>query len=154
MGAFWMLRHVHTLSVTHSVTDNVTEPGAMVQDSRPALVERAIEMLASVTVIAGGSFMANRVSREAWPQLARLMADGPALATAPHAPPRDSGLSSAILQRTRHAALSCVARCALPRLPGKSLPTWALSSCRSHNLPSVGLPAVVVDNVQYSRYRG
>ena len=49
----------------------------MLQDTRPAVVERALVCLAKVTAVGGGTFLARRWRSEAWPLLARLLREGP-----------------------------------------------------------------------------
>jgi len=51
---------------------------ARMQDARPAVVERALDALAEVVVVGGGEFLARRWRADAWPQLARLLREGPA----------------------------------------------------------------------------
>ena len=51
---------------------------ARAQDARPAVVERALDALAEVVVVGGGEFLARRWRADAWPQLSRLLREGPA----------------------------------------------------------------------------
>eukprot|EP00884_Botryococcus_braunii_P020253 jgi/Botrbrau1/6911/Bobra.67_3s0029.1 len=85
---------------------------AALKDSRPPVVEQALGMLASLTVSGGGTFMTNRVSKEAWPLMLDLLANGPAHKPDPYAPPGDERLAPAVIQRIRHAVLTCITRMA------------------------------------------
>ena len=63
----------------NSIRSVMTQPAiACPQDARPAVVERALNALAEVVVVGGGEFLARRWRSDAWPQLARLLREGPA----------------------------------------------------------------------------
>lgn len=67
-------------------------------------------MLAAVAKLSG-SFLTQRFSVEAWPQLARLLREGPAVHRAPYMLPEDEHLAPAVLQRARLAVLACLSMC-------------------------------------------
>ena len=76
-----------------------------------------------------GSFLARRLSTEAWPQLARLLREGPTLVRTPSMLPGEERLAPAVLQRARLAVLACLHTCECPccfmnnpsTCPGKNL---------------------------------
>jgi hypothetical protein len=81
-----------------------------VQDTRVAVAERALDLLAVMVEVGGGQFMSRRVSKEAWPVLARMLASGPTHKPDRSAPPGDDRMSPAVLQRVRHAVLTFLKR--------------------------------------------
>ncbi len=85
--------------------------GRLPQDPRIAVVERALPAVACVAELAGG-FLARRMSSEAWPQLARLLREGPALERTPSMLPGEERLAPAVLERARVAVLACLSTCA------------------------------------------
>ena len=87
------------------------------QDSRIVVVEHALRALAELAKLSGGSFLARRVAKEAWPVLARVLREGPtaqkqskggALAVMVSAEPN----APAIIHRARQAVLESLNRCA------------------------------------------
>ena len=82
-----------------------------VQDPRIAVVERALTALAALAELSG-SFLARRLSAEAWPQLAQLLRKGPVLTRTPSMLPEEERHAPAVLQRARLAVLACLHKCA------------------------------------------
>ncbi|KAK9808680.1 hypothetical protein WJX72_001826 [[Myrmecia] bisecta] len=83
---------------------------AALKDSRVAAVEKALATLAELAELAGGDFLARRTQLEAWPVLARLLKYGPSQQRASLEAGQDDGkLAPAVVQRVRHAVLSCLA---------------------------------------------
>ncbi|KAK9820989.1 hypothetical protein WJX81_002818 [Elliptochloris bilobata] len=80
---------------------------ATLKDPRIAVVERALAVLAAVAELSG-SFLARRLSAEAWPQMARLLREGPILARTPSMLPGEERHAPAVLQRARVAVLACL----------------------------------------------
>lgn len=76
-------------------------------------MESALSVLAAVAKLSG-SFLTQRFSIEAWPQLARLLREGPVLQRAPYMLPDDERLAPAVLQRARLAVLACLSTCEGP----------------------------------------
>lgn len=51
--------------------------GALRGESRPAFVERGLQLMTQAVQLGGGQFMARRFMLQAWPLLQRLMREGP-----------------------------------------------------------------------------
>ena len=73
------------------------------QDSRPALVQGALQCLVGVCQLAGVQFMTRRVQTDAWPVLLNLMRHGVPQQPKPAHPSGDVQASTTLC----HAAASC-----------------------------------------------
>lgn len=115
------------------------------------MVEHALAVLGSIAELSG-SFLARRLSTEAWPQLARLLREGPTLVRMPSMLPEEERLAPAVLQRARLAVLACLHKCEPPCcfINNPSQLPWQKCVCMSSMLSggkwlalasSPGLPA-------------
>ena len=97
------------------------------------MVEHALSVLGTIAELSG-SFLARRLNTEAWPQLARLLREGPTLVRTPSMLPGEERLAPAVLQRARLAVLACLPHVRAPLLlHAKSiqLPWQKLCACQS-----------------------
>lgn len=94
------------------------------QDSRIAVVERALTSLAHLTEVGGGDFLRRRMKKEAWPLLSQLLKQGLALAShhrrGAHLAIQEAQ-APAILGRVRLATVIALDRSLLALLRGKLL---------------------------------
>jgi len=87
----WVTDEGSTLQMRHAAASqrhDAVSYRLSAQDARPAVVERALDALAEVVVVGGGEFLSRRWRVDAWPQLARLLREGPAFRrwATPHGP--------------------------------------------------------------------